>query len=50
MYRSAPFIWTAKQAIDPGGLFRAFLGGPLRRDEVQFRRKMIEIVVKITHG
>src|SRR5207245_1345047 len=29
----APFIWTAKQAIDPGGLFRTFLGGPLRRDD-----------------
>jgi len=33
MHRRTPFIWTAKQEIDAGGLFRAFLGGPLRRDD-----------------
>jgi alpha-L-rhamnosidase len=33
MYRVAPFIWTAKQEIDPGGLFRAFLAGRMRRED-----------------
>jgi alpha-L-rhamnosidase len=34
MYRRAPFIWTAKQTIDIGAFFGAFLGvGPLRREE-----------------
>jgi alpha-L-rhamnosidase len=33
MHRRAPFIWSAKQQIDPGGLFRAFLGGDLHRDD-----------------
>ena len=33
MYRRAPFIWTAKQSVDVGGLFRAFLLGTLRRDD-----------------
>jgi len=33
MYRRAPFIWTAKQEIDAGGLWRVFLGGPERRED-----------------
>src|ERR1043166_2918588 len=37
MYRPAPFIWTAKQEIDPGGLFRAFLAGRMRREDGQNR-------------
>ena len=33
MYRRAPFIWTATQSVDVGGVFRAFLLGTLRRDD-----------------
>ena len=33
MFRRAPFIWTARQEIDAGGLFRLLLGGPSRRDD-----------------
>jgi alpha-L-rhamnosidase len=33
MFRRAQFIWSTKQEIDAGGLFRAFLGGPSRRDD-----------------
>ena len=29
--------WTAKQEIDPGGLFRAFLAGRMRREDGQNR-------------
>ncbi len=33
MYRRAPFIWTAKQEIDPLALWRILFGGAQRRDD-----------------
>jgi len=33
MFRRAPFIWTAKQAIDPLGYWNQFFGGVRRRDD-----------------
>ncbi len=33
MYRRAPFIWTVKQPIDPGGVIRLFVGGRKIREE-----------------
>src|SRR5512135_2350884 len=47
MYRRAPFIWTAKQSIDVGGLFRAFLLGTLRRDDGTNRWFLFRRVVRL---
>jgi alpha-L-rhamnosidase len=33
MHRPAPFIWTAKQRIDPLGYWNQFFGGVTRRDD-----------------
>jgi len=33
VYRRSPFIWTEKQPIDPGGVFRLFAGRPKAREE-----------------
>jgi hypothetical protein len=33
MFRRAPFIWTARQPIDPLGYWNQFLGGVRRRDD-----------------
>ena len=33
MFRRAPFIWTAKQPIDPLGYWNQFFGGTARRDD-----------------
>ncbi len=33
MFRHAEFIWSERQAVEPAGLFRVFLGGPARREE-----------------
>ncbi len=33
MFRRAPFIWTAKQPIDPLGYWNQFFGGAKRRDD-----------------
>ena len=33
MFRRAPFIWTAKQPIDPLGYWNQFFGGVARRDD-----------------
>ncbi len=37
MYQRAPFIWSERQAVQPAGLFRVFLGGAQRRDDGQNR-------------
>ena len=37
MYQRAPFIWSERQPIQPGGLFSVFLGGAQRRDDGQNR-------------
>jgi len=44
MYQRAPFIWSERQPVQPGGLFSVFLGGAQRREDGQnrfflFRRK-----------
>lgn len=37
MYQRAPFIWSERQPVQPGGLFSLFLGGAQRRDDGQNR-------------
>src|SRR5271157_1880027 len=37
MYQRAPFIWSERQPVQPGGLFSVFLGGAQRRDDGQNR-------------
>jgi hypothetical protein len=35
MFRRAPFIWTARQPIDPFAYWKQFLGGVERRDDAR---------------
>jgi len=37
MYQRAPFIWSERQPVQPGGLLSVFLGGAQRRDDGQNR-------------
>jgi hypothetical protein len=37
MYQRAPFIWSERQPVEPGGLFGVFLGSAPHRDDGQNR-------------